>query len=324
MKTPLSGRKKYTKYTRSWFSFMGNPFAPGIATHFVKNKYDLIQLHQIWFLPSLFATLFSKGTKKVVIIHGVYPDKATFFQKFFINLYKPFAQYVINNSEAVMVQSNSEKEKLLKHFRVHKNKILVIYNGITLENNRKKIKNEENTILFTGRTIPDKNPDLVIKAGKILSDKNLKFKIKFIGTIEENYKEELLQLANNLGIKDKIIFIPNIPKERRADLMKEYASAFTCVAVGSWEGLPNRLMEAMQFGVPCIAYASGGTPELIQDKKTGLLIKDLDERELAKKIELLMKNKKLYESIGKNGKKMVETKFNWDNTFEKIWGTYQV
>ncbi len=323
LKTPLENRKDYAEYNKTLFSFMNNPFAPGIIKHFIKNEYDIIQVYSAWFLPSFFVTFLRKKARIVTIFPGVYPNKATKKQLFFLRLYKPLAQYVLNKSSKILVQSNSEKEKVLDIFNINPNKVDIMYNGILLEKKIKKINNKEKIILFTGRIIPDKNPDILIKAESILNNQNYKFKIKFIGTIDDNYKKELIELANKLGINKKITFIQNIPLEKRKDLMKEYAESFTCVAVGSWEGVPNRLTEAMQFGIPCVAYNSGGTAELIKDMETGLLINKLDEKELAEKIKVLYNDKNLYKKLGKNAKKIVRDKFNWDKSFDIIYKTYQ-
>jgi len=189
MKTPLEGRKSNAIYYKSLISYMGNPFSLALMNHFKKNRYDLIILHQIWFIPSFEALSFKKNAKTITVVHGVYPDKATKKQKFLLWLYKPIAKYVLKKSDHIIVQSNSEKDKLLKIFKINKNKVNVIYNGTVLEKNREKIESKERVILFTGRIIPDKNPDLLIKAGVLLSNKKYDFKIKFIGNIKRKLRQ---------------------------------------------------------------------------------------------------------------------------------------
>jgi glycosyltransferase involved in cell wall biosynthesis len=323
MNTPKEGRIPDVEYNRVNFSYMRNPFSYELIKHFMNNSYELIQLHSIWFIPSFEALLFRKNAKIVTIVHGVYPDNSTLYQKIMLNIYKPIAKYILSKSDSILVQSISEKEKLLKIFNVKEKKVEIIYNGIILEKNKRKIKNMEKILLFTGRIISDKNPDILIKAGGILNKKGYNFKIKYIGPIEEEFKKELLNLAESNGIKEKVIFIPNIPPEKRDSLMKEYASSFIAIAIGSWEGMPNRLMEAMQFGVPCIAYGSGGTAELIKHMENGILINKLDDKELAGKIEILFNDKNLYKRLGKEAKKTVENKFDWKNSFNIIYDNYK-
>jgi glycosyltransferase involved in cell wall biosynthesis len=350
----------YAYYGKTRFSIMRNPFSFDLIRHFIKNKYDIIQIHQIWFFTSLIAALFKKNAKIVTSIHGVYPEKLSFIQKILIFLFKPFAQLIIDRSNDIIVMTESEKKKLYKHFNIGLKPVHIIPYGIELLDKNQRIKNpqakanevffkppkrkstlkgegldlfgaikndsnleKEKIILFTGRIIPDKNPELLIKAMKLLGNKGYNLKVKFIGPIERSYKNKLMKLVEKLRINDLIIFKENIPLEKRPDLMNEYKNAYIFVSLGSWEGLPNRIMEAMQFGTPTIAFESGGSVELIFDKFTGLLINKLDFRELAEKIELLIKDKTLYKLLGENGKKLIEEEFDWEKNFLYIFEVYK-
>lgn len=318
----MKGRKEYAFYAKTTFSFMGNPFSIEMMNFLRKNSYDIIQIQSLWFFSSFMAILFRKDAKVITTVHGVFPDNLTPVQSFFLNLYKPFVAYVLNQSDEIIVQTESEREKIYKIFHLKNKKVHIIPYGIELESDRSRIPQEIKTLLFTGRIIPDKNPELLIKAGSILNDKGFDFTIKFIGPVEETYKQDLVKLSKILKIPEKVIFLPNIPQEERKLLMEEYAKSFIFISIGSWEGLPNRIMEAMQFGVPCVTYDSGGTGELVIEGKTGFLIKKLDETELEEKIEILFRNRDLYETIGKNARLHIEKNFNWNNNFKEILKLY--
>jgi glycosyltransferase involved in cell wall biosynthesis len=322
--TPLKNREEEAIYFPITFSISRNPFSFGIIPYFKKNYFDVIHLHSIWFLPCFEAVLFKKNSKIITTIHGVYPDNASVILKFVLNLYKPFAKYIINKSKKVITLSNSEKEKLIKIFKVKKEKIVVIPNGIRLEKYHKRPKEE--IILFTGRIIPDKNPEVLIKSAKYIQSKIKNFKIIFIGPIEENYKKELENLALENKVFDKIEFIKelnqSLPKERK-ELMDFYNKSKVFVSLGSWEGLPTRVMEAMQFEVPCVAYSAGGSSELVINNENGFIIDKLDEKKLAEKLLILLKNKKLTEKLGRKARETIKKNFNWEEISKQIMKLYK-
>lgn len=325
MDTSKDGRKEEAKYFKTSFSFMRNPFSLEMLKYLKNNSYDIIHVHNVWFLPSLESVILRRKAKIITTMHGVYPDNSNWKLRLFLNLYKPFAKYILNKSYQIIVLSNSEKEKLMSIFKINPEKIVVIPNGIQIQN-YKRIK-KDNIILFTGRIIPDKNPDLLIKAAGILNNKFKDFKIVFIGPIEERYKSELENIANKLNLTDKIVFIPSLDQSnliQKKELMNFYKESKIFISIGSWEGLPTRSMEAMQFETPCITYSSGGSSELVIDNFNGFVISSLDEKLLVEKIYTLMTNKKLAEKFGKNARKTIKKDFDWEKLSEKILNIYKM
>ena len=187
-------------------------------------------------------------------------------------------------------------------------------------------KKRENILLFTGRIIPDKNPDVLIKAVSILEQKYINYKILFIGPIEEEYKVELINLAKSCGLNNELSFIGpfNASDEHEKEILMDYYSkAKIFISLGSWEGQPTRLMEAMQFKTPVIAYASGGTEDLIIDQINGLIINKLDHILLKNKIEMLLSNEELAKKLGDAAQKAIIKDYNWNDSFEKIYTLYR-
>ena len=69
------------------------------------------------------------------------------------------------------------------------------------------------------------------------------------------------------------------------------------------EGLPMVLLEAMSYGIPCIAYhTDSGTDDIIKDNKNGYIINNRNEKEYVNKIEKVIKDDKLRIKLGKEAK----------------------
>lgn len=84
------------------------------------------------------------------------------------------------------------------------------------------------------------------------------------------------------------------------------------------EGLPMVLLEAMSYGVPCIAYKTdSGTEDIIEHKNNGFIINNRDEKEYITDINLLLKDNKLRKGFSKNA--IIKSKEFYKDNILKIW-----
>ena len=104
------------------------------------------------------------------------------------------------------------------------------------------------------------------------------------------------------------------------DKVREYLSEIDIYAlITGMDTAPLTLKEAQLMEKPVIATDVGGVYEMMQDRKTGFLVKESDSDSLIEKINILINNKKLCVDMGKEGRKFIESTFNWDRiTFRFI------
>ena len=79
----------------------------------------------------------------------------------------------------------------------------------------------------------------------------------------------------------------------------------------------------MAASVPVVASRGGGTPEVIEDGKTGLLVERGDASVLAEAVQSLISNESLSKSIGEAGRKRTIELFSWDQTVQNLCGLYE-
>lgn len=323
MNTPASGRKSEAKYFDTSFQYMRNPLSLDFIRHLKNNNYDILHLHSVWFLHCLAAVLFRKKARIISTIHGVYPDNLNLKLRVFLFLYKPFMKYVLKKSEVVFVYSAIEQEKLTRIFKTPSHKISILPMAINVETYEDQEK--EKVILFTGRLIPDKNPEVLIKAVALLNNKFIDYKVIFVGYIDPSYKKKLLDLIDKLEIKNEIVFAGHLDpsvEEERNKLMNHYKTASVFLSLGSWEGQPTRLMEAMQFKTPVIAFAAGGTADFVIDKVNGIIVGELNEKLVASKLETILSDNTLAKKLGDEARKTIVNGYNWDKIFQKMLEAY--
>jgi glycosyltransferase involved in cell wall biosynthesis len=127
----------------------------------------------------------------------------------------------------------------------------------------------------------------------LLVDKNINWDLFIIGDGVD--RQSLEVQVSNLGLKNRI-FMPG----RAGNLGDWYKRADLYVLSSTFEGFPNTLMEAMSYGLPSVSYdCNTGPSELIIDGVNGYLVPpESGSSGLSKKMEKLMKNKTMRQTMG--------------------------
>jgi len=95
------------------------------------------------------------------------------------------------------------------------------------------------------------------------------------------------------------------------------------VALPSWtEGLPLTVLEAMAHARPVVATPVGGTPEVVVDGETGLLVPPRDPAALAGALRRLLEDPDFARSLGEAGRRRVAERFSLDAMTKRILMMY--
>ncbi len=139
-------------------------------------------------------------------------------------------------------------------------------------------------LLSVGDLIPRKNQAAIIRSLSLLPE-HCRLLICGVGPEREN----LAQLAEEMGVSDRVTFLGF-----RNDIA-EIMSVSDCLVFPSiHEGLPVSVMEAMASGLPVIASAIRGiSPDLIENGKNGLLLRDDSPDAIAECVVKLMESKSM-------------------------------
>jgi glycosyltransferase involved in cell wall biosynthesis len=132
----------------------------------------------------------------------------------------------------------------------------------------------EVTVLFTGAYGRAKGVDELIRAIALLRRSGHPFRLSAVGSeLKAGERARLEALARELEVADAVEFHP--PVDSAA--LRGYYESSDIICLPSWrEGFPMALLEGMAFGLPAVATAVGGIPELIEDGVSGVLIEPRD------------------------------------------------
>ena len=170
-----------------------------------------------------------------------------------------------------IANSKETKRRIEKFYR---RKATVIYPPVSIP---KKTRNSQtrklaNYYLTVSRLARAKHIDILIKAAN-----KLKFHLKIVGVGRD--KEYLKSIAGKT-----VEFLGNVPDEKLAKLYQQ-AKAFLFSSVDEEFGIA--IVEAMGYGLPVVAYKSGGVPEIVKDGVNGFLFDQLEPELIIMKIKQL-------------------------------------
>lgn len=225
---------------------------------------------------------------------------------------------IVRNASFCVGISN-ETVALARRLRDTPDDIFLIRNGVQLEIlKRKKVAALKPVVLAVGRLIPKKGFDILIKACASLKGNNLDFICKIIGTGSEYHRLDKIIIKNHLC--EHVMMLGALSFE---DVVDQYRSATILVAPSricsdDVDGIPTVIIEALAMGIPVITTSVGGIPDLIEDKKTGLIVPPDNDQALAKALSILLTDPNLQNSVTLSGKQVVVDEFDIVKTIQKL------
>lgn len=189
------------------------------------------------------------------------------------------------------------------------------FTSYTLLNNNFFSRKQTPTLIWVGRFIKWKHPEMFINLMIYLKDKGVNFKAYFIGLGE---MENELQ---NAIIKNKLqSYILYFGKLKNDEVIKKYLESDILIATSDYnEGWGAHVNEAMGNGCAVIASkALGCVPFLIKNKKNGIVFKNKNQKELNKKCFALITDQKKLQNVKMNGYKSIIDLWNGKIAAERL------
>jgi glycosyltransferase involved in cell wall biosynthesis len=283
---------------------------------------DVDLVHVQWPIPNGLGALFLKKLFGVPYINTIYGEEVYLAKRYHMQ----FAlRWLVNNSSKTVAIS-SATIKACVDAGMDEDKLEVIPFGVDTEFFRPiDVPKTDDLfqVLSVGYLIERKGHEYLIKAMKeiVIQRDDVRLKIVGSGPLEEKLKK----FIQDLGLNNFVKIIKNVSDD---DLLRLYNSSdvFVLPAVvdsqGNTEGLGVVLLEAMACGIPVIGSNIGGIPDIIQDRQTGLLVREKDVLELFQSLNMLIKNPSYREKLATKGYDQVSEKFSWEKVVETYLESY--
>jgi len=294
----------------------------------IKNC-DLVHAHGHVYMSSYLAGKIAKKYKKPFIVtqHNTFIDYKSWLNTLEHLNDEIIGKAVLKCADRIFTVSK-ETMKYVLRLGADKAKTSVMYNGVDTNffhsakkgDSRKKLGLPQNRkIIFSVRRLVYKNGlDTLIESAHLVARDNPDILFVVAGKgpsrklIEDSIKE--------LGIEDNIKLTGFVPDE----LLPVYYNAadYFVLPSASGEGLPLVLFEAMACGLPVIATRVGGTPEIINHMKNGVIVPPRNPKAIAEVLSKLLAKEKLGKKIGEEAKKKIQKRFSWEENVRQLKEAY--
>lgn len=281
----------------------------------LENNFDVIHTYDYAQPHSNTAANVGKELKKPVFltvfdVHSLIPR--VFYKNFFMKIFdRYFARYVFEKCTKILVRAPNLVDALVK-FGAEREKIIVTPSGIldeALKPAEGKVFLEKfhvsgfPVIMYLGRLNPLKGPQHIIMASPKILREFPDAAFVFIGPDQGGYGKSLFKLAEELGVKERLVFTGPIYD---FDLkMQAYAASNVFVLPSGYEGTSQAVFEAMAQAKPIVATNRGGIPFQVRHEEEALLVDYGDVEALASSILRLLRDDELASRVGRNAKRRV-------------------
>ena len=247
-------------------------------------------------------------------------------------------------ADAIIAVSGATKHDVQRLFNVDPARVHVIHNGIDLNQYRKVdstdalqrygIDSGKPCVLFIGRITRQKGFQHLVRAIQFM-DRNFQIVLCAAAPDTPGMAEEMrIAVERAQAQRPGIIWIDDMVDHQTACELYSHAAVFICPSIYEPFGIIN--LEAMACETAVVASAVGGIKEVVVDGETGFLVplEQMNEspfeatnpekfaRDLAERVNDLMRNPELRKRFGEAGRKRVEEYFSWTKIAERTKALY--
>jgi 1,4-alpha-glucan branching enzyme len=214
-------------------------------------------------------------------------------------------------------------------FGLPPDKLVMVPNGVNFDvyqtktsENTGQLRNrfalpEEKIVLFVGRLVHEKGAQVIVSAApKVLAKVDAKF--VFVGN--GYMKDQLSNLARQLGVEQKVMFTGFVDDDTLRGLQK---IANVSVVPSLFEPFGIVALEAMAAGSPVVASDTGGLSEIIDHEVDGIKAYTGNPDSLAWGINKVLTDDGLAARLRANAHKKVTEKYNWDMIAQQTKNVYE-
>jgi len=250
-----------------------------------KKTYDVVHA---WNLPSAFIMKRIKSKKKILSVHGVYSKQVEMLHsKITSGIVSSQESQILDWADVLTTDSKAVqseyKTKLGKDFE---------YLPAPLDKTKfEKIPNVEinpKQIAYVGRDSFEKGTDILKKI-----ESKIDGNVKYCTSLPWNKAMEILKASQVFVLPSRV------------------------------ESIPQSIKEAFFLKIPVVATDVGGVHELVTNNKTGLLVAPNNPTELLDKINYLLNNTELCNTLANNAYEFITKNFSWEALLPKYIKLYE-
>ena len=262
---------------------------------------------RILYCLSLTEKILATLPARIIGLKVIWVEHVTFERWLTKNPLKYLYRYLASLVTIVAI-SRVIKQQLIDDIRIKQKGITVIYIGIDLTRFKMKEYRWQNSARYNvgcvARIEPEKGIEFLLQAVKLVKEFIPFMRLIIVG--EGRERRRLEWLSERLDLKEIIQWVGY---QKEVEKWYSYFDVYVLPSVKR-ESFGITLVEAMASGIPVIASRIGGTVEVIDHKKTGLLAEPGSSRDLADQLLYLFNNRGEIGAMAKRARAKVEKEFS--------------
>jgi poly(glycerol-phosphate) alpha-glucosyltransferase len=294
-------------------------YAPGLANALKSGHADILHVHGIWMYPSVVALRRSRENRPYIVSpHGLLKPSALRNSR-----WKKRAAALLYEDEhlrraACLHALNAAEAEAMREYGL-KNPICVIPNGTTLPECRPhREPPKSRTILYLGRLHSLKGLRNLIEAWGTVRIEVADWRLVLAGWDQNHHRAELERLADQLEVRSSIDFLgPQFGDNKN----RCFSSASAFILPSKSEGLPVSILEAWSRELPALMTRECNLPEGVA-AGAAIMMEPVSSSIAAALRRLFALTDAERNAMGRNGRRLVEERFQWQHIGETMTGVY--
>ena len=305
---------------------------PFVSQKEIPSDADLV--HFPYFEPFFLTLPHMRSYKTVVTVHDLTP--IVFSKHFPVGIKGALKwqvqKYALSSVEAIITDSHSSKNDIVRITGVNPDKVFVIPLAAAGHFKKLPMNSAEKDLLRRKYALPDR---FVLYVGDVTWNKNLPRLIKAVKKLQvplllagkaltetdfdrdNAWNRDRVEVERLVAASENIRLLGFVPDE---DLVALYNLATVFAMPSIYEGFGLPILEAMSCGVPVVAAKAGSLPEVGGD--AAMYVDPYNEDEIASAMQKLFSDGRLRESLSKKGIEQAKN-FSWRTTAAMTGDVYQ-
>jgi glycosyltransferase involved in cell wall biosynthesis len=280
-------------------------------------KPDILMIHYASTARYLWDVINRFPIPVYIYVHGydiIWDHNDDTGKKFYDSEYMSEVLNISKKSNVTFIANSECSFQNLLEIGIEKNKIVKKIFGVNLPAVKRNYRKNEMTVLFLGRLVDYKGPDIVIKA--FIKACESGFEGRLIVAGDGFLKEACERIASNSVFSNRIDFMGEVDKKQAENLYLEadLYSMHNCRGPISngYDTFGVTVIEALSYGLPVVTGKMGGPAEIIENGTDGILVEPFDVKEHADAFLRLFRDRNLCEQMGNNGRNKILNKYSAD------------
>ena len=259
------------------------------------------------------------GIPVIIKIDDAVYEKSSGLKSIQRKIEKIYNSKTLQNATRILVSNQDTKHTVSTYYKVPRDKISVVPNGIELSHFYTKNVSSKR-VIFSGVMYYHRGIDVLLNALPKIAKNVPDMELFLLGVGPEMQK--LKDIVDKKNLSRNVVFKGWVNREEIPQYLSESA-----IGVGplrattvTKNALPIKVLEYMASSLPIVAMEDTLPTNVLQNEYNGYFVKNVDE--LADKVIFLLENEKTRRDMGRNSRDLA-AKFDWKNVIKLILDEYQ-